>query len=305
MFRGQKAAVLGLTLALAAVTAALWLVPARRQGEDGLHRVFPGVESSSVARIEIRAGQDGDRVVVEREGERWVIREPLPAAADQARVTALAQALSTLEARDPLLGANPADFGLAEEAPRSVAFRLASGEGWDLRLGAPTAVGTGTYVLVEGEILPARGLLASTLLPALDDLRDRSLWRQDPLLAEAVAVALGDRGGEASVVEGAWRRGDGAPLDPERVDIWLRHLEEVRVAAFVPADAGAALGWVELAWPGGERQRVTATRSGEGGQVLWTTPGQPDTVQLTGVDQALLDEGLSLLGPPAAGGEAH
>lgn len=123
-----------------------------------------------------RAGQT---VNLENQNNKWVITQPLNAAADESLVNSLVGDLVTarIEREIPLEGDRLKNFGLTEPAIK-LDLKLKDGKQHHIELGAKDFSGSFAYAKVDGAqqavLLPA-GLLTNTDKP-LNELRDRAIF---------------------------------------------------------------------------------------------------------------------------------
>lgn len=213
----------------------------RARAEALEKRLFAGLEVARIERLELSTA-DGQAAVIERDGDRWMLVEPLSAPASPAAVKAILDALEGLEREGGVDAPDDlAPFELAEGAHR-VGF---SGEGvtGELLLGRATPVGANRYVIVPGasRIDLVRSFRLNAFEAPLDDLRDKRVL---PLEIAAVKRLTARWPGQSVELE---RRDDGwwmtAPLesraDTSSVDTLLADVAFLSAEGFVDAASAA------------------------------------------------------------------
>lgn len=153
-------------------------------------RLFPDVEAGDIESIELTT-TDGRRARVERREDGWWLTAPIPFAADDVAVDAMASQLAQIERAGKVEQAGaPEDFGLDTDSLR---FR-AEGSEYSLRVGRRTPVGSNTYVRLGSspEIAFAATWRTQALRKSLTELRDRRVLSFDHVSVSALNVSWPD-----------------------------------------------------------------------------------------------------------------
>ena len=145
---------------------------------DALETVFD-VDSDDIDSVTVTAG-NGDRTVIEKDGDRWRIVEPFAVNVDVTEVVALSSSLANLEVQRVV--AEPGDapeleaFGLTEPAIE-VGFTTAGGAEARLLIGERSPAGNDLYATVAGSdrVFLISGFLDTTFDQTTFDLRDKSI----------------------------------------------------------------------------------------------------------------------------------
>ncbi len=248
MRSGQRTALVILVLAISLVTALLMLPAPQEGSKDGLEPLFPGLLPEDIARVELSGGPLAAPVVLELVDGDWALAAPRPAPADRTRVGMLLRAIVGLEVGAPIDDAQLDAYDLDSSTAPGVTMETAEGELHELRVGAETVTG-GTYLLCEGRVRPAEGLVAQSLPTDADELRDRRLWTGSVLGSRGLAVTgVADWSMERADV--GWRLVYGelpesfdAAGSPEAV---LQLLSSARVHRFPTAPRELAAPLIEL-----------------------------------------------------------
>lgn len=187
-------------------------------------------------------------VACRRQGDLWVLTEPVTARADPATLDRLLSALEDWPRHETLRASDlrkrnltRADYGL--EMPRAEITWVDPAGTHSIRVGRTAPMGHALYVQHNGEedVLVA-STNAWTALPAsADDFRSRSIFDGTPL--RAVRVELKRPEGFLRLArshEGAWtlQQPDRGPADPSFVLDLLELLYASRVQGFVAEQAG-------------------------------------------------------------------
>ena len=218
--RGARSTLVLLVVALA-LGAYIYFVESERPPAgtpDPLEAAFD-VESDDIDSLSVTAG-NGDRTVIEKDGDRWRIVEPFPVNVDVTQVVSLSSSLASLEVQRVV--AEPGDapdleaFGLAEPAIE-VGFTTTDGTDARLLIGERSPAGNDLYATVAGSnrVFLISGFLDTTFDQTTFDLRDKSILditrnEVDSLEVSGpeVAVRLRKADGEWSLVSPIEARAD-------------------------------------------------------------------------------------------------
>ena len=218
--RGARSTLVLLVVALA-LGAYIYFVESERPPAgtpDPLEAAFD-VESDDIDSLSVTAG-NGDRTVIEKDGDRWRIVEPFPVNVDVTQVVSLSSSLASLEVQRVV--AEPGDapdleaFGLAEPGIE-VGFTTTDGTDARLLIGERSPAGNDLYATVAGSnrVFLISGFLDTTFDQTTFDLRDKSILditrnEVDSLEVSGpeVAVRLRKADGEWSLVSPIEARAD-------------------------------------------------------------------------------------------------
>jgi len=284
MTRGQQRTLVVLALAVSIVTALLMLPPPREGSSEGMHPVLPAMEADQVERVEIAWPHSATPLVVERIDGDWVSVAHGSARADDQRMGALVRSLLSLEATDGFESPSLADFGLDPEQRVDVSIGTIVGDHHTVGLGAET-VDAGTYLLVDGRVLPAAGLVARSVPLDFDTIRDRRVWllpisSSDSLALSGVVTWSVERADEG------WRvtEGELPPLAEGVVEpaVVLQFLQSLQIEHFESSEAelGPVELRVELGDGGGGAVALDIHTPGIDGRRRVRVPSQEQTVTL-------------------------
>lgn len=287
-------------LALAALLAALLLLPTSEHAGQADLPTIVAVDPATVTRIQlVRAGQT---TVIEREDERWYLRQPLQAEADASSLRALVQTFSKDVPIDLRIDeGNLEDYQLDDS--NNVGFELFTG-------GAEPAIS-----LVLGGDLPGGSTVLR--LPGSDAVyrarlggrhrfdREATDWRNRLLLdvdpAQVVGIGLEGPGGTLTftrelytTTEGGadpqaspWRLADNAGFVPDQttLDALASSMARIRASELHSPDFGT--GWeapeasAEVALNDGTVQRLDLISAPNGEAALARIEGRPDVFRIS------------------------
>jgi hypothetical protein len=207
----------------------------------------------------IRLETDAFRVTLVREGDRWIMTEPVSALADEAAVGRILLALErlprgqtvTAEEREQA-GQTLADYGL--DPPRLRLTAEGVGPPLVLRVGRLSPLGDAVYIMAEGtgEVMTTSPGPLSLLPERVDQLRDRSLYRAEVTRARRLDLRRTDGWTRLQRAEnGGWMLTAPHPAraDAAAVRQLLGRLASARIGEFVQEGPGepAAFGFDEPA----------------------------------------------------------
>ena len=182
------------------------------------------VESDDIDALSVTAG-NGDRTVIEKDGDRWQLVEPFRTNVDVTQVVSLSSSLANLEIQRVV--AEPEDapdleaFGLTAPAVE-VGFGTAGGVDARLLIGGRSPAGNDLYATVadSNRVFLISGFLETTFDRTTFDLRDKSILditrdQVDALEVSGpdVAVRLRKSDGEWSLVSPIEARADPGVTD--------------------------------------------------------------------------------------------
>lgn len=240
------------------------------------------VNSEDVATISIRA--DGQTIAFARDGESWVMTDPVSFPAERNRVDGLLRSLASVE-----LGALVTEnrdrhdvYFVGDSTGLAISLTTKTGRSSTYYLGGKAVGQRGDYLRVSGD--PRVFKLASRVFVASDP----ELWRDKQIVPAAAGSAqtVAVRRPEASYSlssDGGWSFDDGGAADSAKVAQFISRYANLRADAFLDSlDAEAvranASYEVTLATPGGTFEVFFQTLDDD--QVAVAT-GAMDTVYRT------------------------
>src|SRR5262245_56210497 len=129
-----------------------------------------------IASISIRRG--GQTTNLENQNNKWVITQPVNAAADESTINALLTDLvnARIENEFPAPGGDLKAFGLTEPAVK-LDVKLKNGQTHHIELGAKDPIGTSAYARINGSqnVATVSAGMLNDSDKAASDLRDRAL----------------------------------------------------------------------------------------------------------------------------------
>lgn len=252
-------------------------------------RRLTDLKHDQVTRLELIS--TNQTIVLEKQDNRWNLREPLAYRADSGAVNSMLDGLEFAEktrtlSAEEAAGLDAHELGLA--TPRlQVAWQSPTGRR-ALRLGAETPTGDAIYVQFEGqkEVHIVAKYLFDRLNRSLSELRDRVVLDFDPATAQRCEIKNGERVLEfarsGSDPANPWTlvRPVNARADQRAVAELLSQLSRLRVQEFV-SDNPADLPRYRLDEPARE---ITISRAGTEGvlTLLVSAPDPQNTARVYG-----------------------
>ncbi len=275
--RGLKSTTI-LGVVLAALAAYIFLVENKRPPSDApkKERAWT-VEADAISDITIRTAA-GETTRLEKSDGVWRVAEPARAAADEPVVTAIVNALASLEI-ERVLDENPAglaDFGL-EPARIDVLFHTSGGDATPkhLLLGERTPGSGELYAKTDRStaLVLVASYLENTFNKGTFELRDKSILHFDRTKADRLTIRYGAttldfaKSGDVdwSMTQPFAARGDFSAIDGA-----LAALSSTQVQRFVADDAR------DLGRYGLDRPELTVSVSAGGQTSTLTIGGQVD-----------------------------
>lgn len=207
--RGVRSTLVLLVVALA-LGAYVYFVESGRPpagSPDPLETVFD-VDADDVDALTVVAG-NGDRTVIEKDGDRWRLVEPLRANVDVTQVVSLSSSLANLEMQrvvaEPEDAPDLASYGLT--APSiEVGFRTTDGADARLLIGDRSPAGNDLYATVadSNRVFLVSGYLDTTFDRTTFDLRDKSVLDVTRAQVDSLAVSGPDLAVRLRKTEGEW-----------------------------------------------------------------------------------------------------
>ena len=253
---------------------------ASKAGEDAPKRekVFTGLDKTKVKSLSLKK-PGGEMIHVEKTGEDWALVSPLEAAADEAAISTILDALQNLETED-VVKENETDFkafGLTEPKVSVSVVAEGAAKPFEIELGDSVPASYGLFARVPGNprVFTVSSTLENTLVKSAFDLRDRSLlgvrkddiqWLEAADKGKTFRLARGSEGADEWRIE--------KPLTTRAarwsVDSFLGLIENLRMESIVTESAtpkdlssyglGAAARRVLIGLPG---DRVTTLELGK------------------------------------------
>ena len=174
---------------------------------DPLEPVFE-IASDDIDSLSVTSS-NGDRTVIEKDGDRWQLVEPFRANVDVTKVVSLSSSLANLEMQRVV--AEPDDvpdlepFGLA--APRiEVGFTTTGGGDARLQIGGRTPTGNDLYAAVadSSRVFLISGFLDTTFDQTTFDLRDKSILDITRDQVDSLEIAGQDLAVRLRKTDGEW-----------------------------------------------------------------------------------------------------
>jgi hypothetical protein len=268
-----------------ALGAYIYFVEMKREpaGTDTKTKVFT-VDAGAIEEIEVKV-PTGDTTSLKKTGTTWNVAAPVVAAADEATVSSLTTALSTMEI-DQVLEENATSFGpFGLDVPAVTVSFKTSGDSTakTISLGTRAPTGGGIYARIEGQprlfLIPA--FHEDSLKKSTFDLRDKrvlTLARED---IDMMSVAAKGQPAVSVARKGSdWRLS--APIDARAdfspVDGMVGRVAEARMTSVV--SEGSAPSASDLKKYGLDTPALVATIGAGSAKALLAIGGKKDDTSL-------------------------
>lgn len=250
------------TLILLAIASAMglfiWLkdsqLPSTADRESRAKRVFADLKGDDITKLQVALNTSNlvGRVVIEKDKEKWQLREPLAYRASGSEVSSVCSALEFLN-RDGVItpaelkakGSKLSDYGL-DKPPVELTF-WKKDKATVIKLGKSSAVGSTVYIQLAGkdDILMVDKSLLTKLDRKVDELRDKTVAEFSTLQANRLEIIQGKKSIEvvkaskpgapaASAADKVWRIAQPlvARADQGKVDGVLDKLHGLQAESF-------------------------------------------------------------------------
>lgn len=163
------------------------------------------IKQDDISGIEIRRG--GETLQFALDGEKWQLRQPLSAVANDAALRSLASDIAgvTIEREFPAGAESLPSYGLATPALR-IEFKLKSGKSRVIEIGEKDVLGSAAYARIDGganvAMIPASLLTSAS--KSLSEFRDRTLFGGALTDLEQVKLVNGTSSFEIGQKNGVW-----------------------------------------------------------------------------------------------------
>ncbi len=207
--RGVRSTLVLLVVALA-LGAYIYFIESQRPPAgipDPLETVFD-IDSDDIDSLSV-AASNGDRTLIEKDGDRWRIVEPFPVNVDVTEVVSLSSSLANLEMQrivaDPEDATELEAFGLAEPGIE-VGFTTTGGADARLLIGERSPAGNDLYATVAGSnrVFLISGFLDTTFDQTTFDLRDKSILDITQNQVDSLAIEGPDLSVRLRKADGEW-----------------------------------------------------------------------------------------------------
>ena len=230
----------GTVLVLAVITYVVMRQPGEVSTTEGSGTMLVSYDSASVDKIEINAA--GSSIVLEKQGNGWMLTSPLRYRADQNVVTAAAGKGKSIEVKN-VVSSNPEKQGLfqVDSSGTLVQMFAAGNVVAAFRVGKPSPSYTETYVRKEGtnDVYLADGMFSYTFTHPPKDWRDKSIYKSESDLIRSVTYKYGDTTFTLAMNDSLWRL-NGDSVSQTTVRSMLGSLANLQADDFVDSALTAA-----------------------------------------------------------------
>src|SRR5215475_4697458 len=188
----------------------------------------------------VRKGQTA--VNLENQNNKWVIAQPISAAADESALNSLVGSIVSARIENEFApsGGDLKQYGLAEPAVK-LEIKLKNGETHRVEIGSKDQFDTSAYVKIDGSqnVATVSSGLLTNADKSINDLRDRSVLGATLYELSSVKLVNEDGSYELEKKEGEWKikSSSDAPADDTQVNNMLSELGGARATEIVSENA--------------------------------------------------------------------
>lgn len=229
----------GTVIALAIIAFFVLRQPGEVSTTEGSGTMLVSYDSATVDRLEVNAS--GTSVVLEKQGNGWMLTSPLRYRADQSVVTAAVGKGKNIEVKN-VVSSNPEKQRVFQVDSSGTLVQMYAGGNLvaAFRVGKPSASYTETYVRREGsdDVYLADGMFSYTFVQQSKDWRDKSIYRNEPDLVKSVTYKYGDTTFTLAMNDSLWRL-NGDSVSQPTVRSVLGSLANLQADGFVDSALSA------------------------------------------------------------------
>ena len=229
----------GTEIALAIIAFFVLRQPGEVSTTEGSGTMLVSYDSATVDRLEVNAS--GTSVVLEKQGNGWMLTSPLRYRADQTVVTAAVGKGKNIEVKN-VVSSNPEKQRVFQVDSSGTLVQMYAGGNLvaAFRVGKPSASYTETYVRREGsdDVYLADGMFSYTFVQQSKDWRDKSIYRNEPDLVKSVTYKYGDTTFTLAMNDSLWRL-NGDSVSQPTVRSVLGSLANLQADGFVDSALSA------------------------------------------------------------------
>jgi hypothetical protein len=229
----------GTVIALAIIAFFVLRQPGEVSTTEGSGTMLVSYDSATVDRLEVNAS--GTSVVLEKQGNGWMLTSPLRYRADQTVVTAAVGKGKNIEVKN-VVSSNPEKQRVFQVDSSGTLVQMYAGGNLvaAFRVGKPSASYTETYVRREGsdDVYLADGMFSYTFVQQSKDWRDKSIYRNEPDLVKSVTYKYGDTTFTLAMNDSLWRL-NGDSVSQPTVRSVLGSLANLQADGFVDSALSA------------------------------------------------------------------
>jgi hypothetical protein len=268
-----------------AVLAVITYIVLRQPGEvsitEGSGRKLVTYDSASVDKIAVTAPTGG--VVLEKQGNGWMLTSPIRYMADQNVATAAVGKGKNIEVKN-VVSTNPEKQNLFQVDSTGTLVQMFAGGNMvaAFRVGKPSSSYTETYVRKEGsnDVYLADGMFSYMFAHQPKDWRDKSIYKTDPDFIRSVTFKYGDTTLSLAWKDSLWQLNGDSIQQQANVRGLINTLANLQADDFVDSALSAAPKQVALIDVDGTQIRFCEGKST--GTYLVQTSQSPQWYEMQG-----------------------
>ncbi len=231
---------IGAVVVLAIITYVVLRQPGETSSAGGSGTMLVNYDSASVDKIQINSASGS--VVLEKQGNGWVLASPLRYRADQNVVTAAVGKGKSIEVKN-VVSSNPEKQRVfqVDSAGTLVQMYAAGNLAAAFRVGKTSPSYTETYIRKEGsnDVYLADGMFSYVFTHPAKDWRDKSIYKSEADLIRSVTYKFGDTTFILAMKDSLWRLNDDS-VSQATVKSVLGSLASLQADDFVDSALSAA-----------------------------------------------------------------
>lgn len=223
---------------------ALYLIPeelytaASKSRDDFRDRSPIGFDLFDASAVTIEA-VGGKKTVLAKEGEKWVMKEPMKAGVDESHLAEIFRKLRSLQVKEFVDPPNAKPEGYNLQAPDARLSVTLKDKTVDVVLSAAQGGDAATYFSVSGTptIYKAEGNAVSAFAVGTNELREKKLFQIDPESVQSFKLSQDGGPLEVAKADGGGWTVNGKPGDEAFITDYLKKLSELEANGFPPPGA--------------------------------------------------------------------
>lgn len=236
----------GALIVLAVIAFFVLRQPGETSSNESSGTTLVNYDSASVDKVEITA--PGNSVVLEKQGNGWMLASPMRYRADQNVVTSAVGKGRIIEVKN-VVSSNPEKQRVfqVDSAGTLVQMYAAGNLVAAFRVGKPSPTYTETYVRKEGfnDVYIADGMFSYLFTHPAKDWRDKSIYKNEADLVRSVTYRYGDTVFTLAMKDSLWRL-NGDSVSQPTVKSVISSLASLQADDFVDSALSAAAKQVAL-----------------------------------------------------------
>lgn len=232
---------IGAVVVLAVIAFFVLRQPGETSSTESSGNMLVSYDSAAVDKVEINTS--GNSVVLEKQGNGWMLASPIRYRADQNVVTGAVGKGKSIEVKS-VVSSNPEKQKVFQVDSAGTLVQMYAGGNLlaAFRVGKPSQTYTETYVRKEGsnDVYLADGMFTYTFAHPSKDWRDKSIFKTDPDIIRSVTYRYGDTTFTLANKDSLWRVNGDSVKDQASVRGVINSLANLQADDFVDSTLASA-----------------------------------------------------------------